>query len=77
MTIKGQVLADFIAKFTYSNTPEVTGTTNSTEVVKVAAVREKENSVPTEGDAEQWTIYMDGASNDIGSRVGMMIINPE
>ena len=51
--IKGQVLADFIAKFTYSNTAEVTGMSDSTEAAKAVKVREKESSVPTERDVEQ------------------------
>ena len=46
--IKGQALAEF----TYSNTFEVTRTTNSTEAAKAVEVREKENSVLTEGDVE-------------------------
>ena len=50
--IKGQALADFIAEFIYFNTTEVTGMTNSTEAVKAARVREKENSIPTEEDIE-------------------------
>ena len=41
--IKGQALADFIVKFTYSNTAEVTGMANNTEAAKMAEVREKEN----------------------------------
>ena len=51
--IKRQALANFIAEFTYSNATKVTGTTNSAEATKVVGVREKENSIPTEGDAEQ------------------------
>ena len=50
--IKGQALADFIAEFIYSNTAKVTRTTNSTEATKAAGVREKENSIPTEGDTK-------------------------
>ena len=52
MEIKGQVLADFILEFTYSNTAEVTGMANSIEAVKAARVRERENSVPTKGNVE-------------------------
>ena len=52
MEIKGQAFADFISEFTYSNATEVTGTTSNTEAVKAARVREKENSIPTEGDAK-------------------------
>ena len=51
--IKGQALVDFIAEFTYSNTAEVSRTDNSTEGAKAVGVREKENFIPTEGDAEQ------------------------
>ena len=75
--IKGQALADFITEFTYSNVTEVTGMTNSAEAVKATKVREREDSVPTEGDVEQWTLYVDGASNDTGSEVGMMLISLE
>ena len=51
-TIKGQALSDFIAEFTYSNVIEVTRTANSVEATKAAEVREREDSIPTEGDAE-------------------------
>ena len=74
MKIKGQALVDFIAEFTYSNTAEVTGIANSAEVTRV---RERKNSVPTDRDAEQWTLYVDGASNNIRSRADMMLISPE
>ena len=77
MVIKGHALADFIAEFTYSNTTEVIGTANSTDAKKVTGVRDKENSIPTEGDAEQWTLYVDSASNDTGFGAGMMLISPE
>ena len=77
MTIKGQALADFIVEFTYSNTTEVTGTINSAEAAKAAEPREEKNSVPTERDAEQWTLYVDNASNDTRSRAGMMLISLE
>ena len=50
--IKGQALVDFIVEFTYSNTAEVTRTTNSIDVAKATKVREKENFVPTKRDAE-------------------------
>ena len=58
--IKGQALADFIAKFTYSNTAEVTRMANNTEVAKVIGEREKENYVSTEGTLNSgpfmWTV---------------------
>ena len=77
MVIKWQALADFIAEFTYSNVTEVTGTTNSAEAAKVAGERDRKDSVPTKRDVEQWTLYVDSASNDNGFRVGMMLISPE
>ena len=73
MAIKGQALAEF----TYFNVAEVTGMTNSVEATKAAGVREKENSVPTEGDAEQWTLYVDDSSNDTRLGAGMMLISFE
>ena len=75
--IKGQALADFIVEFTYSNAAKVTGTANSAEAAKVAGVRKREDSVPTERDAEQWTLYVDDASNDTRSGAGMILINLE
>ena len=77
IVIKGQALADFIAEFTYSNVVEVIGMTNSAEAKKAAGVRERENSVPIVGDAEQWTLYVDNASNDTRSGAGIMLISPE
>ena len=52
MAIKGQALAEFIAEFTYSNTTKVTGMTNNTEAAKATRVREREDSIPIEGDTE-------------------------
>ena len=72
--IKGQTLADCIAEFTYSNAVEVAGTTNNTKVV---GVREKYNSVLIEEDTEQWTLYVDDASNDTESGADMMLISPK
>ena len=45
---KGQALVEF----TYSNAAEVTGTSNNTEAAKATRVKERENSVPIEGDAQ-------------------------
>ena len=52
MAIKGQALSDFVAKFTYFNTTEVTGMTNIAEAAKAAGARERVNFVPTKRDAE-------------------------
>ena len=51
--------------------------TNNIEAAKVVRVREKEDSVPTEENVEQWTLYVDNASNDTGSRADMMLIGLE
>ena len=59
----------------YSRVHEVIGTANSTEAAKAAGVGGREDSIPTEGDDEQWTLYVDGASNDNGSEACMMLIN--
>ena len=66
-----------IVKFTYSNAAKVTGTINSAEVTKATGVREKENSKSIKGDVKRWTLYVDSASNDIGSGAGMMLTNPK
>ena len=70
-------LIDFIVEFTYSNAAEVTGIANNTEAVKATKVREKENSVPTKGDDEQWTLYVDDTFNNTGSGADMMLISLE
>ena len=75
--IKGQALVVFIAEFTYSNVAEVIGMASNAEAVKAVEVGGREDSVPIEGDAEQWTLYVDGASIDNGSRTGMMLISPK
>ena len=75
--IKGQALADFVAEFTYSYTAKVIGMAENAKAAKTAGVRGRKDSVPTEGDAEQWTLYVDDASNDNGSGASMMLINPE
>ena len=77
--IKGQALTDFIAEFTYSSAAEVTRTTNSAEATKAAGVRGREEFESVEGDAKQWTLYVDGAFNDTRSRsrASMMLISLE
>ena len=75
--IKGQALVNFIEEFTYSNAAKVTKTTNSAEAAKATRERERDDSIPTEGNAEQWTLYVDDASNDNGSRASMMLISPK
>ena len=74
-------MADFIAKFTYSNIIELVGIADTTKSTK---------EVETEGDGtttkmledgnlhgEQWILYVDKALNKNGSGAGMMLISPE
>ena len=75
--IKGQALANFITEFTYTNPTEVAGTTDNVKTVKVVEAQRKKDSTLAKEDTEQWTFYVDDASNDTGSRVGIMLISPK
>ena len=81
MTIKGQTLVNFIAEFTYSDTTEVAGTVGSAEVAKGVKIGKSRMSTTDHGDnsdnTEQWTLYVDRASNDNILGVGMMLISPK
>ena len=72
-TINGQVLADFIDEFTYTNTVEVTGMVDITEAAKVVEAQGEKNSVLMKRDAEQWML----TSNDTRSGADIMLISPE
>uniref|UniRef100_A0A2N9F6C2 RNase H type-1 domain-containing protein n=1 Tax=Fagus sylvatica TaxID=28930 RepID=A0A2N9F6C2_FAGSY len=61
-SIKGQVLADFVAEFQGKDLE--LGPTNSLGL--------ETNSVPTE-----WKLFVDGASNAMGSGAGAVLISPE
>ena len=67
-SVKGQVLADLVAEFAEP---------------AVEAVAEEENmdgkSVGTisERGASRWKVYVDGAANQKGSGVGLVLISPE
>ena len=50
---------------------------NSAEAAKAVGATKEENSIPIEGDSKQWTLYVDGASNDTGSEAGMTLISPK
>ena len=78
--IKGQTLANFIAQFTYFDTIEVAGTTSNVEAMQeVEMKRDKMSTTKGEDNntnMEQWTLYVDGASNENGSGACMMLISP-
>ena len=67
-SVKGQVLMDLVAEFAEPS---------------VEAVAEEENMdgksvgiISTQG-ALRWKVYVDGATNQKGSRVGLVLISPE
>ena len=67
-SIKGQVLADLMAKFTEPPIEELESTENMDEklVGMISQYR-----LPT------WEVYVDGASNYKGSRIGLVLTSPE
>ena len=77
MTIKGQALANFIVEFTYADAAKVAGTMENANAAKAAEALREKNSALTRKDFEQWTLYMDDASNDTESRADIMLISPE
>ena len=80
-TIKGQALTDFIREFTYFDIIEVAGTIDNAEVAKELETEKGRTSATKYEDNDQgttqWTLCMDGASNENGLRAGMMLISPE
>ena len=80
--IKGHALAefivgDFITEFTYASTTDVIGMADDAKAVKAVETRGKDDSTPTQKETQQWTLYVDGASNENGYGVGMMLISPK
>ena len=66
--IKGQVLTDLVAKFTEPHIKELPSVKNMDEklVGKISQYR-----LPT------WEVYVDGASNQKGSGIGLVLMSPE
>ena len=54
-SVKGQVLADFIAEFTPKN----------------------DGKIICNAESRLWKVFVDGASNAMGARAGIVIITPE
>ena len=67
-SIKGQVLADLVAEFTKLETVELPSGGNMDEKL-VGTI--SQYCLPT------WEIYVDGASNQKGSGVGLVMMSPE
>ena len=67
-SVKGQVLADLVAEFAECLEEVEMGNEASVErLVSVASIQ----SLPP------WELYVDGAANQRGSRVGLVLVSPE
>lgn len=79
MTIKGQVLADFVADFSPSALPPPLdeGPKEGNPKSKKGKVVAKQKDPSPEHDPEEWRIYVDGSACNKGSRVGVVIFSPE
>ena len=67
-SIKGQVLADLVVEFAEGPT-ENESEANSMDEKSVSLVMVQEPL--------QWKVYVDGATNQKGSRVGLVLISPK
>ena len=67
-SVKGQVLADLIAEFTKPLIEMVAEEQNMNEKLV--------GTISTQGPS-CWKVYVDGAANQRGSRVGLVLISPE
>ena len=67
-SIKGQVLADLVAEFTEPEIEELPSDGNMDEKL-VGTI--SQYCLPT------WEVYVDGASNQKGSGVGLVLMSPE
>ncbi|XP_065630881.1 uncharacterized protein LOC136068105 [Quercus suber] len=65
---KGQVLADLVAEFTKPSLEELMPTQN---------MNEKSVGVISQKGPSSWEVYIDGAVNQKGSGVGLVLISPE
>ena len=66
-SIKGQVLADLVAEFAEP----------SVEIVAEQNMDEKSVGVISTSGPPCWKVYVDGAANQRGSGVGLVLISPE
>ena len=67
-SVKGQVFADLVAKFTKPSLEEEVGAQGMDEKLVGAISLQR----PT-----CWKVYIDGAANQRGFRVGLVLISPE
>ena len=67
-SVKGQVLADLVVEFAEPSLEEVVETQDMDE--KSVGTISLQGSVC-------WKVYVDGAANQTGSRVGLVLVSPE
>ena len=67
-SIKGQVLADLVAEFTEPPIEELESTEN---------IDEKLFGMISQYGLPAWEVYVDGASNQKGSGIGLVLISPK
>ena len=67
-SVKGQVLADLVAEFTEPHLEEVT---------QLLGTEGRQVGVVSSRSPLPWEVYVDGASNQGGSGVGLVLISPE
>ena len=67
-SVKGQVLADLVAEFTESPL--------EVEAKKRGMDRKSVGMISLQ-DPLSWTVYIDGAENQRGSRMGLILVSPE
>ena len=68
ISIKGQILADLVAEFTE---PEIE------ELLPVGNMDEKLVGTISQYRLPTWEVYVDGASNQKGSGIGLVLMSPE
>nr|XP_023929875.1 uncharacterized protein LOC112041189 [Quercus suber] len=67
-SVKGQVLADLVAEFTEPKLEEARPTSD---------MDEKSVGMISQQNPSHWEVYVDGAANQRGSGVGLVLISPE
>ena len=67
-SVKGQVLADLVAEF--AELPEEAE-------VKQHGMDEKSVGLISTQDTSSWKVYVDGAANQRGARMGLVLVSPE
>ena len=68
ISVKGQVLADLVAEF--ANCPEEVN-------VKQDNMDEKSVSLISTRGGSSWRVYVDGAANQRGTGLGLVLISPK